>query len=245
MRIAVVGGVLASVLGSARADPGPARRYDDETIANTRIVVASHADRAHHRRMVRGTTGIVLGAGLAALGTYAVVSASEGGGGGLVDMRPLTIMLGSGLIGIGGVKIVKSTLRLTSRSGEERLRDDLEATVSAGDAEGGVRHARAVVAERATANHHSRAVRYGLGTAVTAVGVGLAIAGVASQGDWHDPLLAAGATGTLLGGGLLLTSMSESSSERLHRDLAVAQPTFNAGIVPVRGGAVAGISGTL
>jgi hypothetical protein len=188
---------------------------------------------------------MVLGAGLGALGYYAVATGQPSGG--LVDLSGLQRALGYGMIVGGGLAlVVKGPVRLLSRSQEEQVRDDLEASVRAGDAEGGVRQARAVIADRASKARHTRGLVRGLGYGLAVIGVAGVAAGVATQTDrdLHDGFVAAGAAGLLFGGAIIVRSMFEGSVEAIDRDLNHPAPTLSAGLVPLRGGAMLGASGT-
>jgi hypothetical protein len=238
--------LLMTVMLAGRAHAeGVQLRYDDDEVAHSREVISRHADRAHTRRITHGVTAMALGAGFGALGYYVVATGQPTGG--LVDLSALQRAAGYSMMVLGGLAVVwTGPIVLLTRSGEERIRDGVEDRVRAGDAEGGVRQARAVIAERASASRHARDLVRGLGYGLTVIGVAGTVAAVATHddSDLHDGLVATGVGGLTMGGVLIIGSMFEGSFEKLERDLQGPAPTVSAGIVPLRGGVMLGASGT-
>jgi hypothetical protein len=212
--------------------------HADVTFAHTQEVVGRHASRARKIRIGTGVAMVASGVALGAGGVYMVANVKEGG---LIDLSALEKGFGYTVVGIGGVLVLASPLLLFKRSQAEQLRDDISDERDA-------QLARAQIAHNANDTYRSRVIVRGLGVVVAGVGalsvtVGAA-AGEAIEEDARKDLVAMGITMGVLGSGLVLASLIDYRWETIHRELTAPSLQMSAGIVPTRGGAIAGVTGT-
>ncbi len=229
MRCAVALAVVLSLTGTVQAEA---------TLEYTQAVVGRQASRARKVRIVTGVAMAASGVALGAGGFHVLANVKEGG---LIDLSGLEKALAYSMIGAGGVLAIASPLLMLTRSYAEVLRDDITD-------ENDARLVRTEVAHRAKQMRRTRMVVRGIGVVLAGVGA-IGVTAAAASGDSLDDaprndLMGAGISLGLLGSGLVIGSLIETRWETMHRELTVPTVELSAGLVPVRGGAIAGVGGT-
>jgi hypothetical protein len=151
---------------------------------------------------------------------------------------------GAELMVAGGFLALYAGFGLLQVAPQKQIHAELESSVT-GDAEGSARRARTQVASAATSNRQTRFAMQGLSVGLIAASIGASVVGFVrheSAGDDGEFLIAGGLAGVLCSSALLVASSRKSDVERMNDELH--SPSFSAGIVPTRGGAVAGMAMT-
>lgn len=221
----VVVALVAQLAGSARADG---------ELAHTKDVVERHATSV---RRLRIGGAVLVGTGGIALGVAGYRMAADAQG----FLSSVDKAYGYTMLGTGAIFAVLGPVLLLSRSDVEKMRDEL---TDAQDA----KFARTDIANRAASGHKTRMMLRTIGlmlVGVGGVGVTAAVAGGDSiDHDTHIQLLGAGIAFGAVGTGFTVASLIETRWESVHDDLQQPSVPVTANVVPVRGGAIAGVSGT-
>ncbi len=242
MRSVIAVMVALALVGSfARADsPAP----DDRTTAvNTRDVVRSAARSSHRNRILGGIGMFVVGAVTLPVGILMARDSTPSGQ--FNNVGDVERGFGYGFIGFSGVVMLTGTIIALGTSPEERIAQDLESAESVGQLEAGARRARLDAAMWANRVEHQRRTteRY-VGAGILAAGLGglaaIKYAPVEIRST-SGALLIFGTLSAVIAGPMVLAgSMIERPIEKVNRQVN-EQPALTAGIVPTRGGVMAGV----
>jgi hypothetical protein len=241
MRRALVLGVVGCL-----ASPSLARANDffadGAMVEHTRQVSGDHARTARNGRMFGGVSLALIGTGTAAMGYHVYASAKSGG---FVDFSGLQRGVGVGLMAVGGFALLAAPFALLVRTDQERIHDGLERAVARGEGTEAAVNLRGEISRRAAAGRRVRRTVRGIGYTFAGTGAIAFTAGLVGddyfQRDTRNLLLGAGVAALAGGAGFVVGSLFETDHEKYERDLA--QPRIvGGGLVPVRGGALAGLS---